>query len=180
MPRRKISRVRNRVRLEESPGWIGKRRRDDWWEGEREKEKDARLLKSPFMVLESSLESQSTFVFAIDSLSLLATPHPPPSSISLPLRQFVLSSWIQPDLYLYVPRIIVYLLYGVALWRISWISEFRWRRYLLTDIDIALSPFPSYLENIWKTSMKIIERKTIHGDEMERGCIRVKWDAGEQ
>lgn len=66
-------------------GWRGRKRdENDWWEGKREKEKDARLLKSPFMVLESSLESQSTFVFAIDSLSLLATPHPPPSSIFAP------------------------------------------------------------------------------------------------
>lgn len=69
MPRRKISRVRNRseVGSKNPHGWIAfEKGRGTRTIDERGKEKDARLLKSPFMVLESSLESQSTFVF--DSL----------------------------------------------------------------------------------------------------------------
>lgn len=70
--REKISRERSRSEIEESP-WMDSFLRK---EGGRERlmrgGRRKSLLKSPFMVLESSLESQSTFVFAIHSLSLFA------------------------------------------------------------------------------------------------------------
>lgn len=165
MPRRKISRVRNRseVGSKNPHGWIAfEKGRGTRTIDERGKEKDARLLKSPFMVLESSLESQSTFVF--DSLFAI-----------LHLRQYSLLQ--------FAPSTICFVENSPSIGSLSLCStnnRLLIRRSSLAKAFVEISTEGRYRfnryryrlpisRNIWKTSMKIIERKTIHGDGMGRG-----------
>lgn len=165
MPRRKISRVRNRseVGSKNPHGWIAfEKGRGTRTIDERGKEKDARLLKSPFMVLESSLESQSTFVF--DSLFAI-----------LHLRQYSLLQ--------FAPSTICFVENSPSIGSLSLCStnnRLLIRRSSLAKVFVEISTEGRYRfnryryrlpisRNIWKTSMKIIERKTIHGDGMGRG-----------
>lgn len=170
MPRRKISRVRNRseVASKNPHGWIafeeerGTRRIDE----RRERRKTHACLKVHSWYWNPAWKANRLLSSTLSSPSSTSANTP---FYNLPLRQFV-SSRIRPlsDLYLYVPRIIVYLLDGVALRRLS--SKFPRRGdIVLTDIDIAHPSSSPISRNIWKTSMKIIERKTIHGDGMGRG-----------
>lgn len=165
MPRRKISRVRNRseVGSKNPHGWIAfEKGRGTRTIDERGKEKDARLLKSPFMVLESSLESQSTFVF--DSLFAI-----------LHLRQYSLLQ--------FAPSTICFVENSPSIGSLSLCStnnRLLIRRSSLAKAFVEISTEGRYRfnryryrlpisRNIWKTSMKIIERKTIHGDGMGQG-----------
>lgn len=165
MPRRKISRVRNRseVGSKNPHGWIAfEKGRGTRTIDERGKEKDARLLKSPFIVLESSLESQSTFVF--DSLFAI-----------LHLRQYSLLQ--------FAPSTICFVENSPSIGSLSLCStnnRLLIRRSSLAKAFVEISTEGRYRfnryryrlpisRNIWKTSMKIIERKTIHGDGMGRG-----------
>lgn len=165
MPRRKISRVRNRseVGSKNPHGWIAfEKGRGTRTIDERGKEKDARLLKSPFMVLESSLESQSTFVF--DSL-------------------FAILHFRQYSLLQFAPSTICFVENSPSIGSLSLCStnnRLLIRRSSLAKVFVEISTEGRYRfnryryrlpisRNIWKTSMKIIERKTIHGDGMGRG-----------